>query len=111
MISRRQHQCHRDGCDSPATHQLHLHIRYGRYHRATEHLVSTLRVCDSKTCRKAANDYLLSEHNKGIISAKLATIGRLTIDWPNAMVEFVPIGELSVADLAQLGQMQTLGTA
>ena len=90
---RRTHQCHYDGCDSPWEWQVFLHIRYGRRHVAIESLKSTIKVCDRH--RRAANDYLLSEHNKREISTKLATIGRLSIDWDNAMVEFVPQGEQS----------------
>lgn len=90
---RRVHQCHFDGCDSAAVYEVHLHIRYGVRHVAKEHLKSTINICDKH--RRAAHDFLLSERNKKNISTKLATIGRLTIDWPNAIVEFVPVGEES----------------
>lgn len=88
---RRAHQCHRDGCDSAAEYEVYLHLRYGLHHKAIEHLKSTVKVCDRH--RRAANDYLLSDSNKVRISRELAKIGRLAIDWPNAMVEFVPCGE------------------
>jgi len=91
MITRRSYQCR--SCDSAATHEVHLHIRYGRRHVATEHLVLNRRVCNSKSCRKKAWDTIFSEGNKLLISVKLATIGRLRLDWPNAMLEFVPLGE------------------
>jgi hypothetical protein len=89
----RAHQCHHDGCDSPCVWDVYLHIRYGWHHVATESLKSTVRVCDKH--KKHANDFILSEYNKKIISRRLATIGRLAIDWPNAMIEFVPCGEIS----------------
>lgn len=90
---RRAHQCTRDGCDSPATHRAHLHFRYGRRHVAQEHVRTWVRVCDSSACRKAAWNFILSPANKKGISEQMARIGRLRIDWDNAMIEFVPIGE------------------
>lgn len=111
--SRRAHQCHRTGCDSAAAYELHLHIRYGLRHRAIEHLKSTILTCDSKDCRKAANDYLLSDHNKKTIATELAKVGRLSLDWSGAMVEFVPIGERpwGPEHMQKLGaDMATLGT-
>lgn len=92
--NRRAHQCGADGCDSAAVYYLTLHVRYGRRHVAIETIpFRRLQCCDSKACRKAANDYLLNEHNKNEIALKLAQIGRLAIDWPSAMVEFIPLGE------------------
>lgn len=85
------HQCRHDGCDTQAEYEVFLHIRYGVHLKAIETLKSSLRVCDRH--KKAANDYLLSERNRKIISTRLATIGRLGIDWDNAIVEFVPAGE------------------
>lgn len=99
------HQCTRDGCDSPATHIAHLHFRYGRRHKAQEHLPTWLRVCDSGQCRRAANDYILSDTNKQGISEQMAKVGRLSIDWDGAVIEFVPIGEESWTP----GQMQEVG--
>jgi hypothetical protein len=112
--ARRAHQCHSTACDSPAAYEVHLHIRYGLHHRAIEHLKSSMLTCDSKDCRKAANDYLLSDHNKNTIAVELAKVGRLALDWPNAMVEFVPIGEEPWGPdrMQKLGaDMMTLGTA
>lgn len=88
---RRAHQCSKDGCDSAAVYEVWLHFRYGRHLVATETLKTSLRVCHRH--RRAANDYVLSERNKGIISAEMAKHGRLGIDWQRAMIEFVPIGE------------------
>lgn len=93
MNERRAHQCHHDGCDSPAIWDVYLHIHYGHKHVAVEHLKSSVRVCDKH--RKHANDFILSEHNKAVVSRELAKIGRLMIDWPNAMIEFVPSGEIA----------------
>lgn len=90
---RRAHQCHVDGCDSACIWDVYLHIRYGWQLRAIESLKSTVKVCDRH--KKHANDFILSEHNKATISRELAKIGRLNIDWPNAMIEFVPCGEAS----------------
>lgn len=90
---RRAHQCSYDGCDSACVYDVYLHVRYGWHHVATESLKSSLRVCE--THKKQAHDFILSEHNKKTIAAKLATIGRLLIDWDNAMIEFVPCGEIS----------------
>lgn len=104
---RRAHQCRHDNCDSVAQYEVHLHLRYGRHHKATEHLKSSIRVCDAH--RRAANNFLTSEHNKRVISTRLATIGRLSIDWPNAVVEFVPVGEEPWTP-QQMVQLQT-GTA
>lgn len=102
--ARRAHQCRADGCDSAAEYGVHLHVRYGVRHKAVEHLKSSIRVCDRH--RRTANDFLTSEHNKKAISFKLATIGRLAIDWPNAVVEFVPIGEESWSP-ERMVQLQT----
>lgn len=90
---RRIHQCHHDGCDSPCVWDVYLHIRYGWHLVAIESLKSTIRVCDKH--KKHANDFILSDHNKAMISQRLATIGRLAIDWDNAMIEFVPCGEIA----------------
>ena len=90
---RRAHQCHFDSCSSPCEWDVWLHVRYGWHLIAIESLKSTVRVCNAH--RKHANDFILSEHNKANISKQLATIGRLGIDWPNAMIEFVPCGEVS----------------
>lgn len=90
---RRAHQCHFRGCDSAAIYDVYLHIHYGLHHKAVETLKSTVRVCDRH--KKYANDFILSDHNKATISRELAKIGRLTIDWPNAMIEFVPSGEVA----------------
>lgn len=90
---RRAHQCRHDGCSSPAEFDVFLHVRYGWHLVAIESLKSSLRVCDQH--RKSAAKFLTSEHNKKTVSAELAKIGRLGIDWPNAMVEFVPCGEQS----------------
>lgn len=104
LDERRAHQCRHDGCDSAAVYEVYLHVRYGRRHKAIEHLKSSIRVCDKH--RKAAGIFLTSEHNKKVISTQLATIGRLAIDWPNAVVEFVPIGEESWSP-EQMVQLQT----
>ena len=88
---RRAHQCHRDSCDSAAQWDVYLHIRYGVRLKAIESLKSSVRVCESH--RKAAHDFILSAHNKKRISAELAKIGRLNIDWDSAVIEFVPSGE------------------
>jgi len=88
---RRKHQCHRDGCDSPAVWQVFLHFRYGWHLVAIETMKSTIRVCDRH--RRAANDFILSSHNKKTISREMAKMGRLNIDWDNAMIEFVPLNE------------------
>ena len=90
---RRRHQCSKDGCDSQAVYEVYLHFRYGRRHVAQERLKSSLRVCEAH--KRAANDYILSEANKAIISGEMAKQGRLSIDWPNAMIEYVPVGESS----------------
>lgn len=102
--ARRAHQCRHDGCDSAAVYEVHLHVRYGVRHKAIEHLKSSMRVCDAH--RKTAADFLTSEHNKKVISFKLATIGRLAIDWHNAVVEFVPISEESWSP-ERMVQLQT----
>ena len=101
---RRAHQCHFDGCDSPAVYQVFVHLRYGWQLRAIESLKSTVKVCDRH--KKHANDFILSDHNKANISKQLATIGRLGIDWPNAMIEFVPCGEASWGP-GQMVELQT----
>lgn len=101
---RRAHQCRYDGCDSAAVYEVHLHLRYGVRHKAVEHLKSSIRVCDAH--RKTAGNFLTSEHNKKVISTRLATIGRLAIDWPNAVVEFVPVGEESWSP-GQMIELQT----
>ena len=88
---RRAHQCRHDGCDSQAQWECYLHIRYGRQHIAIETLKCTIRVCDRH--RKEAAAFITSPHNKKTISVKLATIGRLGLDWDNAVIEFVPCGE------------------
>lgn len=93
---RRAHQCRHDGCDSPALYEVYLHLRYGLHLVAIETLRSTLCVCDKH--KKHAERFITSDHNKRSISAELAKIGRLGIDWDNAVVEFVPFGELSLAD-------------
>lgn len=93
MTSRRAHQCKFDGCDSPAEFEVHLHIRYGWHHVAVENLKSSLRVCDRH--RRHAAAFLTNEHNKRTVSTELAKIGRLLLDWDNAIVEFVPCGEQS----------------
>lgn len=103
---RRGHQCTRDGCDSEATHKAWLHFRYGRRLVAGESLPTWLRVCDSAKCRKAAYGFILSETNKRGLSEQLAKHGRLGIDWPNAMIEFVPLGE-KVWGPQQMAQVQT----
>jgi hypothetical protein len=105
--SRRAHQCHHDGCDSPAEWEVYLHIHYGLHHAASQTLKSTVRVCDRH--RRHANDYILSETNKALISRELAKIGRLRIDWANAMIEFVPCGEIAWGP-EQMMRLQT-GTA
>lgn len=88
---RRAHQCRHDGCDSRAQWEVYVHLRYGLHHKAIESLKCTIRVCDLH--RKEAAAFITTPHNKKVISTKLATIGRLSIDWDNAMVEFVPCGE------------------
>lgn len=88
---RREHQCSKDGCDSEAVYRVFLHFRYGRHLVATETMESSIRVCERH--KKAAHDYILSEINKTLISREMAKVGRLAIDWPNAMIECVPIGE------------------
>lgn len=97
VTSRRAHQC--KFCDSAALYRVFLHVRYGRRHVAVESLQSTIRCCDAH--RRKANDWILSERNKRQISTQLATVGRLGIDWPTAMVEFVPFDEepIGAADL------------
>lgn len=90
---RRAHQCHATDCDSGAVYDVWLHIRYGVDHRATESLKSTIRCCDAH--KRKANDYILSDHNKATITRELVKTGRFNIDWPNAMIEFVPCGEIA----------------
>lgn len=86
---RRAHQCRY--CDSRSQWEAYLHVRYGLHHKAIETLKWSHRVCDMHRKEVAAS--ITSPVNKKLISTKLATIGRLSIDWDNAMVEFVPCGE------------------
>jgi hypothetical protein len=90
---RAAHQCRHEGCDSAWEWDLYLHVRYGRHHVAVESIGPIKRVRCCERHRKAATNFVLSDVNKKIISVELAKIGRLCIDWDNAMIEYVPRGE------------------
>lgn len=90
---RRANQCRHDGCDSAYEWDLYLHVRYGLHLVAIETIGPVKRVRCCENHRKAATRFILSDTNKKIISVELAKIGRLGIDWDNAMIEYVPRGE------------------
>src|SRR5262249_2148419 len=88
---RLKHQCHRDGCDSPAVWRarLSLHAAGPGVERIDFDGMPSVQVCDAH--RKAAIDYVLSDANKDEITRAFAETGLARPDWSSATVGFVPI--------------------
>jgi hypothetical protein len=68
---RRAHQCHKIGCDHMSRWQLGLELKCGK----SEPLkcVSSIKVCDKHVLH--GESYLLSDHNKTVITEKLLSEG------------------------------------
>lgn len=86
-----QHQCHRDGCTSPATNEVHLHLSCPAPGLAAR-LISM--KCSIEVCDKHKDDvrgYVLSDVNKETIVATLMDQGMPEPDFLGARFEFKPI--------------------
>jgi hypothetical protein len=86
------HQCHKDGCTSPAEFSVNLHLGCPSPGLATR--VVSMR-CSIEVCEKHKDDvadYVLSDKNKETIAATLIDQGIPEPDFLSARFEFVPIG-------------------
>lgn len=91
-MNRRAHQCHRDGCDSEANHEVRLHINCVAPGVVEPvHMNSTIKVCDRHKDDKLVRDYLLSPRNRDVIMTSLMEGGHHEPDFLTARIEFVPL--------------------
>lgn len=93
-MSRRDHQCRHDGCDSPAIFRVRLNLDCPRpglpdFKLRTE---TSLRVCDRH--RQAAANLLRTERNLSAIVGALAKEGIPPPDFDRVTIEFELIEEM-----------------
>lgn len=92
-MPRSRHQCHRIGCDSEATHELHLRLWFPGWGQVLPlDMRSTIKTCDQH--RAAFMVWILSERKKVEIAAELARQGFGDPDFSSAEVEFVPLASI-----------------
>lgn len=92
-MSRARHQCHRVGCDSEATHELHLRLWFdGLMHPLPLDMRSTIKTCERHI--PAYSVWMLSEPNKYRITTGLALQGFGPPDFSSAEIEFVPLASI-----------------
>lgn len=100
MSKRRDHQCHCDGCDSPASWQLWLQMECiakdgGRIRLQSE---STIRLCNKPAHHAKALRFLLSERNKAAIAAGLKSNGFPPPDFSSATPLMVPLAATALVE-------------
>lgn len=91
MIDRRQYQCHKNECDSQATHQVCVRFFCtGQGKPPTEmRCTTTVQVCERH--RSASRDFILSDRNRGAIRRALMRENLQAPDFSSAELIFIPI--------------------
>lgn len=98
MTERRDHQCHKDGCDSQAVYSVDLHLNCpspGMSHAVSMH--STIQVCEKH--KDDVRAYVLSDQNRERIRDGLMDSGLPEPDFFTARIELIPLPKEPLIDM------------
>lgn len=87
-----QHQCHKDDCDSEATHGVRMTITCRDPGIAeVVKMNCSIRVCEKHADEKLIREYVLSDQNRETILTQLTEFGHRQPDFLSAAFSFYPL--------------------